>query len=140
MSIVFCTSNIFMFLIFSKIFFSNYILIDFAVNPFNICEKYPDLWKFIKLSYVISFNITLFIISHLIYFSIFSKQNLDKEENNLITNLDNSELNLLAGSDENDHLIYIPEKGLYQNVLITGTIGSGKTSSAMYPFTKQLIA
>ena len=28
---------------------------------------------------------------------------------------------------------------MYQNILITGTIGSGKTSSAMYPFTKQLI-
>ncbi len=35
--------------------------------------------------------------------------------------------------------IYLPEKGLYQNFLITGTIGSGKTSSAMYPFTKQLM-
>ena len=29
--------------------------------------------------------------------------------------------------------------GLYQNFLITGTIGSGKTSSSMYPFTKQLL-
>ena len=35
--------------------------------------------------------------------------------------------------------MYIPEYGLYQNILITGTIGTGKTSSAMYPFTKQLI-
>lgn len=35
--------------------------------------------------------------------------------------------------------IYIPESGLYQNFLITGTIGSGKTSSAMYPFTRQLL-
>ena len=32
------------------------------------------------------------------------------------------------------------KNGLYQNILITGTIGSGKTSSAMYPFTKQLIS
>lgn len=30
--------------------------------------------------------------------------------------------------------------GLYQNILITGTIGSGKTSSAMYPFSRQLIS
>ncbi len=29
--------------------------------------------------------------------------------------------------------------GLYQNFLITGTIGAGKTSSAMYPFTYQLM-
>ena len=139
LSIVFCTSNILMFLIFSKIFYSNNILIDFAVHPFNICDKYPDLWKFIKISYVISFNGATLIISNLIYSSIFLKQKIIKNENTLINNIDNSELNLLAGKDENDNLVYIPEKGLYQNVLITGTIGSGKTSSAMYPFTKQLI-
>ena len=40
---------------------------------------------------------------------------------------------------KNNTPIYIHEKGLYQNLLITGTIGSGKTSSAMYPFCKQLI-
>lgn len=33
----------------------------------------------------------------------------------------------------------MPESGLYQNFLITGTIGTGKTSSAMYPFTEQLM-
>ena len=32
------------------------------------------------------------------------------------------------------------EKSLYQNILITGTIGSGKTSSAMYPFLEQLLS
>ena len=36
--------------------------------------------------------------------------------------------------------LFIYQKiGLYQNFLITGTIGSGKTSSAMYPFTRQLL-
>ena len=35
--------------------------------------------------------------------------------------------------------IYLPATSLYQNILVTGTIGTGKTSSAMYPFTKQLI-
>ena len=35
--------------------------------------------------------------------------------------------------------VYIPESGLYQNFLITGTIGSGKTSSTMYPFTRQFL-
>lgn len=40
---------------------------------------------------------------------------------------------------ETGELVQIPEKGLYQNILITGTIGTGKTSSAMYPFTNQLL-
>ena len=132
-------SNIFMFLFFSKIFYSTNIFIDFAIHPFNLYEKYPDLWNFIKISYVISFNISVFIISSLIYSTIFSKPKSDKKENILINNIDNSELNLLAGMDQNNNFVYIPEKGLYQNILITGTIGSGKTSSAMYPFTRQLI-
>ena len=39
---------------------------------------------------------------------------------------------LIVGKDlETQKLISIPEKGLYQNMLITGTIGTGKTSSAM---------
>ena len=46
---------------------------------------------------------------------------------------------LFIGQDNKKNNIYIPEKGLYQNILITGTIGCGKTSSAMYPFTNQLI-
>ena len=35
--------------------------------------------------------------------------------------------------------IFLSSSSLYQNFLVTGTIGTGKTSSAMYPFTKQLI-
>lgn len=45
----------------------------------------------------------------------------------------------IGNSVDTNKKIFIPEKGLYQNLLITGTIGSGKTSSSMYPFTKQLI-
>ena len=39
----------------------------------------------------------------------------------------------------NDNPVFVPESGLYQNFLVTGTIGSGKTASALYPFTRQLI-
>ncbi|MGN1327212.1 MAG: hypothetical protein ACI4VQ_03985 [Clostridia bacterium] len=49
-------------------------------------------------------------------------------------------MNIFLGKDcSSNENITISEKGLYQNVLITGAIGSGKTSSAMYPITKQLI-
>ena len=51
----------------------------------------------------------------------------------------NNIINLLIGIDNNNNKIFIPEKGLYQNILVTGTIGTGKTSSAMYPITEQLI-
>ena len=45
----------------------------------------------------------------------------------------------IGNSVKNNKPIFLPLKSLYQNILITGTIGTGKTSSAMYPFTKQLI-
>ena len=49
-------------------------------------------------------------------------------------------MQLLIGYNEKiNQDIFIPEKGWYQNFLITGTIGTGKTSSAMYPFTRQLM-
>lgn len=69
--------------------------------------------------------------------SLFFKKNSLK--NSFPKTININILQLLIGTDENNNNIYIPEKGLYQNILITGTIGSGKTSSAMYPFTKQLI-
>lgn len=51
------------------------------------------------------------------------------------------EVSLVVGvNKETNETISIPEKGLYQNILITGTIGTGKTSSAMYPFVEQLMS
>lgn len=35
--------------------------------------------------------------------------------------------------------LIIPAVGLFQNVLVSGTIGTGKTASVMYPFLKQAI-
>ena len=133
---------ILMFLIFKEIFFSDNILIDFALHPFNICEKYPDLWRFIKITYVISYFSCILIISNFVYSLIFhKKENIKKDivSSSENINITNTELKLLIGKDKDNNLVHISEKGLYQNILITGTIGSGKTSSAMYPFTKQLI-
>ena len=122
------------------IFKSNQIIITYGLHDFNICEKNPDLWNFIKITFIISYLFSRFIFSNLIYLffinKLFNKSN--KKLNNNFKIALNS-LNLLIGENSNNSKIYIPESGLYQNFLITGTIGSGKTSSAMYPFTEQLI-
>ena len=81
------------------------------------------------------------ILSNFIY-SLFLKKlfnNSHKKINNKNSEIALNSLNLLIGENSNNSKVYIPESGLYQNFLITGTIGSGKTSSAMYPFTEQLI-
>ena len=159
--------------IFKDIFYAKKIIIKYAINPFDICEKQPQLWNNIKLLFVFSYIISSIIISNNIFKIIKNiKENNEKnskknnnyynknnqkniKENKIAKNrkkLKNSidiinfdenyekKLEICVGKiPEINEKIYIPEKGLYQNILITGTIGTGKTSSAMYPFTEQLI-
>ena len=71
-----------------------------------------------------------------------TRHKLVQQEKEPVPNLSlpNWSLNLLIGYDQSTNQdIYLPESGLYQNFLITGTIGTGKTSSAMYPFTEQFL-
>ncbi|MCI8655289.1 MAG: type IV secretion system DNA-binding domain-containing protein [Clostridia bacterium] len=78
------------------------------------------------------------MLSSFIYTNFFKVSNTDS--NYYQNNISKEKLNLIIGQDiKKDRPIQLPESGLYQNFLITGTIGSGKTSSAMYPFTEQLI-
>lgn len=105
-------------------------------------ERDPILWISIKTIFIFDFFILSVILTERID-SIFSKNKIVKKVDRVKCNCGANEKNqveVLIGKDCENNNIYIPEKGLYQNILITGTIGSGKTSSAMYPITQQLIA
>lgn len=136
---------------FYHIYIAQEIIIPYGITPFDICSKNPDLWQYIKNIYIFTFIFSNFVISNFIYVrtcTLVKFFKYKKSNSNLIKkeiskthskNLKNS-LGLLIGFDEiTNSNIYVPESGLYQNFLITGTIGSGKTSSAMYPFTRQLL-
>ena len=85
---------------------------------------------------MVSFIFSNIIYLNFIYSKVIFKKKIKKEKYKLKTD----KLNLLIGSDEKTGKnIYVQESGLYQNFLITGTIGTGKTSSAMYPFTEQIL-
>ena len=121
----------------SPIFISDSVIFPYSLNPFNICIKHPVAWEYIKIFYIFFFTFSTIIISNSIFNLFFKNIKFSKKEK--IESETNS-LNIYIGNDDKTNKkIYLPEKGLYQNLLITGTIGSGKTSSAMYPFTKQLI-
>ena len=83
------------------------------------------------------------VISNIIYTNVIQKffiSRKSKKSSKKIPIYNKNELSILIGYDkDNNSNIIVPESGLYQNFLITGTIGSGKTSSSMYPFTKQLL-
>ena len=127
--------------IFNFIYFSNSVIFNFAIHPFNIVEKNFYLWNFIKFFSIVFDLFSNFIIFYFVFSNFFSKKHNIKLYNNIIKENSFNSLNLQLniGYDNENNLITLPEKSLYQNILITGTIGTGKTSSAMYPFTKQLI-
>lgn len=129
-----------LFIFFSPVFKATSFIIPYAFYPFDICVKAPIAWKYIKIAYCISSAWTGLLISNSIYCLVFKgkikfgslkKSSIDKKALGI---------NLFLGKDFNTNVpVYLAEKSLYQNILVTGTIGTGKTSSSMYPFTKQLI-
>ena len=124
--------------IFYPIFQANTITISFAIHPFNICERYPEFWKIFKLLYLLVLFLANVSISYLLIKNFVHIQTpfVLQEIKQL-----SPKLSLLIGySQTQNQDIVLPAKSLYQNILITGTIGSGKTSSAIYPFSEQLIS
>ena len=127
------------------------------MRDFDICIEQPVLWHYIKIAFIISYvgsSIFIFNSIYSIFLSIYNKIAHKKDKFKInkhktthrhsffpsLIEKKSFNLNLLIGLDENGQKIALNEKSLYQNILITGTIGTGKTSSAMYPFTKQLIS
>lgn len=137
---------------FYKIFILKTVIIKYAMTPFDICQKQPELWSNIKKIFIISYIFSAIIISNYIY-NLFNEIIKNRIKNRIKNKKNNNKLieekiNKNAEEDlkinigkniKNNHNVCISQKGLYQNILITGTIGSGKTSSAMYPITEQLI-
>lgn len=131
----------------APLFSATEVIIPYGLHPFDICEKNPDLWQFLKFIYPISFVISSFLLSYyasialLHHFSCLPILLKIKQKHCACEPVHSNDLFLTIGIDEkNQKEIKIPESGLYQNFLITGTIGSGKTSSAMYPFTRQFLS
>ena len=126
-------------------FFYSFLLVDFVYLDLGFEVFFIEglLWQNIKILFVLFAFLSVLIISMNISFSIsnsrFIKSIFNKHKNNNLER-DSNSLQLVVGlNKESGKTLTIPEYGLFQNILITGTIGSGKTSSAMYPFTKQLL-
>lgn len=130
--------SIIFFVLLYPVFTANSIIFPYSFTPFDLAQEYPAIWITIKKLYLIFFIFSNLIISNLIY-NYFIKDIVLKKQKTAKRNSISNEFSLAIGYDTNNNLIQIPFKSLYQNILITGTIGTGKTSSAMYPFTRQLI-
>ena len=120
------------YLLFRPIFNSSSNL-NSNIKIFNLFLQNPELFFKIK----ISFLILSFFVSFILFKKIYS---FFKVSSNEESQADKDGFSLLVGKSLSGEKVYIPEKSLYQNILIIGSIGCGKTSSAMYPFTRQLLS
>ena len=143
MLITFCSYQFFL-----PLYQSEEVIVTFGLHPSDICYDDPVIWKYLKISFIFFYTFSnIIIINSLISRFHILEQNakqsesaMESQNNNNLFQQSKNELHLLIGLDISTNTkLYLPESGLYQNFLITGTIGTGKTSSAMYPFTEQLI-
>ncbi len=124
----------FILFLFKPILFTCDILtIHSNLKFFNVLIDSPFYWRIVKLLFIFSLVTSNIIIFNFI-FSLFIHTNQNKKNNIIAPNF-----GLCIGKDLHNNNVYIPESSLYQNILVTGCIGSGKTSSALYPFTFQLM-
>lgn len=119
-SLVFLIVSLFIcYIIFNPLFTSTNLIINLFSGSFDICSKYPDLWSKLKLLYLIFFILSNLIYSNMIYPIFFKKSKLkisDIQKNQM------QDLHLNITSNSLETPIIIPKEGLYQNLLITGTI------------------
>ena len=104
------------------------LIFPYSIHPFDIATDYPKAWFYIKIFYCFSLLVTVFLTlnSFSIFFN-FKKKDKKKDILDEAILVAENNLNLLVGiNSDNQKQVFIPERGLYQNVLVTGTIGSRK--------------
>lgn len=110
-----------------KFIFSNFLYFTFLGKNISLNNILGKNIIFIQLIYIAL--LLFFIVSIVIHFyNLISNVN---KKNIKLSASDSLGFKIKIGGTFNDREITLCEAGLYQNVLITGSIGSGKTSSAI---------
>lgn len=112
-------------IIFNPIFKATHLIFPYSISKFDIIATYPILWKNIKIAYCINCFITIYLLVNSLQNFILIKKYKPRQKINSDNQFQNSNFNLLIGfNNSNNQSVYITEKGLYQNILVTGTIGA----------------
>lgn len=140
-SIIFFLSIIY----FKDIFKMNKIILDLSFKKIEINNENNLLFK-IKELWIIIFYVNIFILLYTYYMkyskiinnelmkNLMKKKNIKKENK-----ISDNDINLILGLNKNNEVFAIKDKGIFQNILITGSIGTGKTQAAIYPMLETLI-
>lgn len=123
------------YIIFYPILNASNLIFPYAVHPFDIPITFPKIWHIIKIFYCVSSYVSIFVILNSIF--LFKVNKKKKSKRNILFSKGSqaSNINLLVGiNSKTNEKVYINESGLYQNVLITGTIGSRKNKFCYVSF------
>jgi len=127
-------------IIFKPIFTATSLIFPYSLSKFDIIIEYPIVWKYIKIMYLINCFITIYLLIFSFYkFILTIKFKIPKKTNTENNFLDSNFSLLLGTSDKNSQNMYLQEKGLYQNILVTGTIGSRKNRFCNVPVIKTTV-
>ena len=117
---------------FSEILKSNSFVLSISpTKQIDLGKFNPRLWTGIKISSIALFILSNMIIFKSLFFNLFNgyfAQNLEVSKINFAQNqlVDKNTFKIDIGQNLLGEKILISERGLYQNVLITGTIGTRK--------------
>ena len=120
---------------FYPLYISSDININFPSGSFNIYPDHSSLWEKIKILYLIFFVISDLIYSNLIYQKLFTKIN---KKITKLQKIQMQDLHLTIINNSTDTPLIIPKEGLYQNILITGTIRYRKNKLSNVSFYKTI--
>lgn len=112
---------------------STFFYIKIFNKTFDIATIFSDNYHIFKLSYYILFAIFIFYITFkLINFVVnFEKKEYENTLKNIVE---------IGKNTKTQNNVGIELNGLFQNILITGSIGSGKTSSIISTLCDELIS
>lgn len=119
------------------------IILNIFSKELNITDIMSSIWFEFKVLYYTSlvlFCIILVIINRNKILK-FSRKFVEKITNNYKTETDAKQniKDYVIAKNEDDEVVTITDEAMYKNVLITGSIGSGKTSGAISNITYHLI-
>ena len=128
-------SIIFLKTCFSYNFFSsNFLYINILDKNIDIISLFKNQIIYIRLLYFISYSYVIYDLVYVLCRKIFNKKKtkvINKETYNL------PNITLYSKDSKN---VKFNKSGLMQNILITGSIGSGKTSAAISSIVSELIS